>query len=137
MFHQLLVFYIFCKYIYKYIYISICIGQRISNYRGLFSSFCSSLGSCTKTQGVLSMLESLMHSIALPICMYIYISGHKWSTTRRVLKSHRRKIGVRKSSNDCIHSTSILLLWNLSTLCVMDHLWPLTLRSLLSLLSTL
>ena len=31
----------------------------------------------------------------------------------------------------------ILLLWDLSTLCVVDHLWPLVLRSLLCLLSTL
>ena len=32
---------------------------------------------------------------------------------------------------------SILLLWDFSALCVMDHLWPLTLRYYLSLLSTL
>ena len=31
---------------------------------------------------------------------------------------------------------STLLLWDLSTLCVIDHLWSLILRSLLSLLST-
>ena len=30
----------------------------------------------------------------------------------------------------------ILLLWDFSTLCVVDHLWPLVLCSLLSLLST-
>ena len=26
--------------------------------------------------------------------LYIYISGHKWSTTHRVLKSHRNKMSV-------------------------------------------
>ena len=31
--------------------------------------------------------------------------------------------------HDYIYITPILLLWNLSTLCVTDHLWPLILRS--------
>ena len=31
--------------------------------------------------------------------------------------------------HDYIYITPILLLWNLSTLCVADHLWPLILRS--------
>ena len=39
--------------------------------------------------------------------------------------------------HDYIYITLILLLWDLSTLCVVDHLWPLILRSLLCLLSTL
>ena len=29
--------------------------------------------------------------------VYIYISGQKWSTTHRVLKSHRSKMGVYTS----------------------------------------
>ena len=36
-----------------------------------------------------------------------------------------------------IYIMPILFLWDLSTLFVVDHLWPLTLRSLLSLLNTL
>ena len=133
----------------------------------------------------------------------LYITSHKWSTTRRVLKSHKSKMGVsiyvcnvyiyaimkamcplsyhhkgfvvtqrvlnklskernRRSVtihqvpkciswhkaivvitgrahcfHDCIHITPILLLWDLTTLCVVDHLWPFILRSLLSLLKTL
>ena len=39
--------------------------------------------------------------------------------------------------HDYIYITLILLLWDLSTMCVVDHLWPLILRSLLCLLSTL
>ena len=39
--------------------------------------------------------------------------------------------------HDCIYITPILLLWVLSTLRVADHLWPLILRSFLSLLRTL
>ena len=39
--------------------------------------------------------------------------------------------------HDTIYIMSVLLLWDLSTLCVMDHLWPLILHSLFSLLSTL
>ena len=35
-----------------------------------------------------------------------------------------------------IYITLILLLWDFSTLCVVDHLWPLTLCSLFNLLST-
>ena len=36
-----------------------------------------------------------------------------------------------------IYITAILIFWDLSTLCVVDHLWSLVLCSLLSLLSTL
>ena len=39
--------------------------------------------------------------------------------------------------HDCIYITPILLLLDLSPLCVIDHLWPLILWSLLCLLSTL
>ena len=41
--------------------------------------------------------------------------------------------------HDCIYIfiTPILLLWDLSTLCVVNHLWPLILRSLFCLFSTL
>ena len=38
--------------------------------------------------------------------------------------------------HDCMYITPILLLWDLSTVCIMNHLWPLMLRSLLCLLST-
>ena len=34
--------------------------------------------------------------------------------------------------HDCIYINPILLLWDLSTLCVVDHLWPLTTFPLLS-----
>ena len=121
------------------------------------------------------------------------IGGHKWSTTYRVLISHRSKMGViymqswkqyicdiftyitllallvehslfrwyqhcvtvdhvtkcmschktivvitgmARCFHDCIYIRPILLLWDLSTLCVVDHLWPLILSSLLCLLST-
>ena len=39
--------------------------------------------------------------------------------------------------HDYIYITPILLLWDLSTLCVVDHIWPLILHSFFSLLSTL
>ena len=39
--------------------------------------------------------------------------------------------------HDYIYVMPILLLWDLSTLCVVDHLWSLILRFLLNLLSTL
>ena len=40
--------------------------------------------------------------VCVCVCIYlhnvnIYISGQKWSTTRRVLKSHRSKMGVYTS----------------------------------------
>ena len=131
------------------------------------------------------------------------ISGHKWSATHRVLKSHRSKMSItgityilcsscfceiwalcvswitydhlyyapclaslvhwyqqcvtvhhapkcmscHKAVAEiigrahCFHNNIyimlILLLRDLSTLCIVDHLWPLILRSLLSLLITL
>ena len=80
------------------------------------------------------------------------ISGHhKWPTTHRVLKSHKSKMGVMYMCPSAwvaikplwwqpeghivfmityiyifVYITPILLLWNLSTLCVVGHLWPLT-----------
>ena len=39
--------------------------------------------------------------------------------------------------HDYISVTPILLLWNLSTMCVVDHLWSLILRLLLSFLNTI
>ena len=39
--------------------------------------------------------------------------------------------------HDCIYIMLNLLLWDLSTLCFVDHLWPLILRSLLCLFSIL
>ena len=53
------------------------------------------------------------------------ISGHKWSITHRVLKSHRSRIGVLYMQFLLLFLTPIFLLWDLSTLCVVDHLWPL------------
>ena len=44
---------------------------------------------------------------------------------------------ARHCFHDCIYIMPILLLWDLSTLCVVDYLWPLILWSLPSLLSTL
>ena len=124
--------------------------------------------------------------------LYIYISGHKWSTTHRVLKSHRSKMSItymlswkqcalpvittmtlwqlmhlgtwctvhhvlkiiigrascackpyimpshhkaivvitgrKHCFHDNIYIMFILLLWDLSILCVVDHLWPLILK---------
>ena len=48
------------------------------------------------------------------------ISGHKWSATHRVLT------GITERAHcfhDCIYIVPILLLWDLSTLCIVDHLW--------------
>ena len=103
----------------------------------------------------------------------IYISSHKWSTTHRVLRSHKSKMSVIYMLSwkqcalpiittmalwqlmhlstcctvhdvpkcmschkaivvitgsahcfyDCIYIKLILLLWDSSTLCVVDHLW--------------
>ena len=81
-------------------------------------------------------------------------SGHKWSTTHRVLRSHRNKMSVMPKCMSChkaivvitgrthcfpdsIYIMLILRLWDLSTLCVVNHLWPLILCFLLSLFSTL
>ena len=44
------------------------------------------------------------------------ISGHKWSTTHRVLKSHKSKISIiTYMFHDNIYIMLILLLWDLST----------------------
>ena len=54
-----------------------------------------------------------------------------------MLKSHRSKMSIIYILS-CKHVyviMLILLLWDLSTLCDMDHLWPLILYSFLSLLS--
>ena len=49
--------------------------------------------------------------------------------------------GTWPKSGECFHYCMyimlILLLWNLNNLCVMNHLWPLMLCSLLSFLNTL
>ena len=39
--------------------------------------------------------------------------------------------------HDCIYHILILLWWDFSTLCIIDHLWPFILHSLPGLLSTL
>ena len=60
-----------------------------------------------------------------------YIKGHEWSRKHRVLRSHRSKMNNIWSN---IHLSYFCEIW---VLCVVDHLWPLILRSLPSLLSTL
>ena len=45
--------------------------------------------------------------------------------------------GKARCFHDYIYVTPIFLLWDLSTMCVVDHLWSLILRLLLSLLSTI
>ena len=60
-----------------------------------------------------------------------YIKGHEWSRKHRVLRSHRSKMSNIWSN---IHLSYFCEIW---VLCVVDHLWPLILRSLPSLLSTL
>ena len=64
------------------------------------------------------------------------ISGHEWSTTHRALKSHRSKMSYHKAivvatgRTHCFHENIyiilILLLWDLSILCVVityDYLY--------------
>ena len=79
------------------------------------------------------------------------ISSHKWSTTHRVLNSYRGKKGVTymQSWKQCLcgdnregTSFSLLHIYYAYFVSVrfeysVDHLWPLTLCSLLSLLSTI
>ena len=83
---------------------------------------------------------------ALKVSIYIniyHISGHKSSTTHRVLKPHRSKMGIiyMKSWKQCalpvITTTALWQPMHLWHMCVVDHLWPPILCSLLSLLNTL
>ena len=62
-----------------------------------------------------------------------YISGHHWSTTHKVLKSHRRKIGLIyiQSSKQCALPVITTMandfyLWqlmHLGTWCTVTHCW--------------
>ena len=78
------------------------------------------------------------------------ISGHKWSMTHSVPISQKLPHEFHElPQSHCddnregtvfswlYYITFILLLWDLSALCIVDHLWPLILCSLLSLLSSL
>ena len=65
---------------------------------------------------------TLVHRILyIDIYIYIiYISGHKWSTTHRVLKSHRSKMSViyMQSWKQCVLSViTTMALWQLMHLC--------------------
>ena len=73
-------------------------------------------------------LVHMLYSYILLVPMKKSMSCHKYTvvTTRRAHRFH-----------DYINIMPIFLLWDLSTLAVVDHLWPLTLGSLLGLLSTL
>ena len=58
-----------------------------------------------------------------------YVSGHKWSTTHRVLKSDRSKMGViyMQSWKQCllpvITTMALWQLMHLSTWCTVTHCW--------------
>ena len=64
-------------------------------------------------------------------CIYIYIykSGHKWSTTHRVLKSHRSKMSIIYilSWKQCaLPVSTTMALWqlmHLGTWCTVPHCW--------------
>ena len=44
---------------------------------------------------VFVIIWKMFHArVSLNQCFYIYIYGHKWSTTHRVLKSHRSKMSI-------------------------------------------
>ena len=60
-----------------------------------------------------------------------YIKGNEWSTKHRVLRSHRSKMSNIRSN------IRLSCFCEIGVLCVVDHLWPLILRSLPSLLNTL
>ena len=86
-------------------------------------------GTCT--------LETLFPACYKHICI-IYTSGHKWSMTHRVSKSHRSKMNViyMQYIYYAYLASERSLCVSLSTLCVVDHLWPLKSCSLLSFFST-
>ena len=78
-------------YLYIYVYISlsifiyICIYTYIYIYMYIYKCIyiCIYIYMCV--------------CVFVCVCVCIYISGQKWSTTHRVLKSHRSKMGVYTS----------------------------------------
>ena len=86
------------------------------------------------------------------MCVYIYIRNHEnsvpywfspqwlcgnsctWATVHHVPKCmscHKAIVVITGRVHcfyDCIYITTILLLWDLSTVSVVDHLWPLIYR---------
>ena len=56
------------------------------------------------------------------------------------MSCHKAIVGITGRAHcfhDCIYITPIFILWHLSTLCIVNDLWPLMLPSLFSFLSTL
>ena len=79
---------------------------------------------------LLSLLSTLVH------CYQQCVTVHH---APKCMSCHKAIVVITATAHsfyDCMYITPILLLWDLSTLCVVDHLWPLRLCSLLRLLNT-
>ena len=77
-------------------------------------------------------IHRYIHTYMITIYIYIYVymvSGHKWSMTNRVLKSHRSKMSViyLQSWKQCaipvITTTALWQLIHLGTWCTVTHCW--------------
>ena len=69
------------------------------------------------------------------IYIYIYTCNHEnkvpsqlspqWLCSNSCTSAHDVRLHIYICFHDCMYITLILLSWDLSTLCVADHLWPL------------
>ena len=67
--------------------------------------------------------------------IYIYTCSHEnkvpsqlspqWLCSNSCTSAHDVRLHIYICFHDCMYITLILLSWDLSTLCVADHLWPL------------
>ena len=101
--------------------------QHESNSLILHWAICCSL-TRTHTQRQSAQISQSWKQCALPVITrmaYGFVVSHCGDNREGILFSW------------CIYITTVSLFWDLSTLCVVDHLWPLIGRSLLCLLSAL
>ena len=67
---------------------------------------------------------AIMKTVALPVITTMAL----WELMHKCMSCHKAIVVITRRAHcfhDCIYITPILLLWDLSTLCVVDHLWPL------------